>query len=325
MNAPTVRSRAQGALVGLTVGDAIGRPAEGLTVEQIRSQWGRIDGFVVDEPEGSDDTEFALYTALLLLELRERFTADHIANAWLRDVCRQEGAFRGSGFSEMSAIRNLLAGMKPPYSGLHSHSFSDGLAMRVAPLGIAAIGDPGSAVRLAAEDGKVSHSGEGIYSGQFVAAVIAAGVAGADLMTSLREGLALIPSGWSSRAIERAIEIGLSSRTETELIEAMHQQLVQRRYFWADLAPEAVAIAVAALTFSEGNLQQSILVCVNTGRDADTTAAIAGAIAGAIGGVESVPADWVTVVGPLGGTCLRVARGLHPIEMANRLVEEVWS
>jgi ADP-ribosylglycohydrolase len=325
MNDPAARSRAQGTLVGLTVGDAIGRPAEGLTVEQIRAQWGWIEGFVVDEPEGSDDTEYALYTALLLLELREQFTADHIADAWLRDVCRQDGAFRGSGFSEMSAIRNLLAGMRPPYSGLHAHSFSDGLAMRVAPLGVAAIGDPGSAARLAAEDGKVSHSGEGIYSGQFVAAVIAAGVAGADLMTSLREGLALTPSGWSSRAIERAIEVGRSSRNETELIDEIHRQLVQRRYFWADLAPEAVAIAVAAVVFSEGSLQRSILACVNTGRDADTSAAIAGAIAGASGGIESVPTEWLTVVGPLGGTCLRVARGLHPIEMADRLVDEVWS
>lgn len=43
------------------------------------------------------------------------------------------------------------------------HGWSDGLAMRAAPYGIFAAGDPAEAVRLVTVDGVVSHTGEGLH------------------------------------------------------------------------------------------------------------------------------------------------------------------
>ncbi len=63
-------------------------------------------------------------------------------------------------------------------------------------------------------------------------------------------------------------------------------------YPWTDLAPEAVALAFGAYAAADGDFEQAVLTAVNMGRDADTTAAVAGALAGATQGVAAVPEHW---------------------------------
>ncbi len=53
------------------------------------------------------------------------------------DIVKADNAYKGAGFSEIIAIQNLLKELQPPQSGQHLHSWSDGLAMRVVPFGIA--------------------------------------------------------------------------------------------------------------------------------------------------------------------------------------------
>src|ERR1700754_2318064 len=65
-NAPELRERARGALLGLAVGDALGAPAENMKPSEIRARWGRITGYVAEEPAGTDDTEYAIFSGLLL-------------------------------------------------------------------------------------------------------------------------------------------------------------------------------------------------------------------------------------------------------------------
>lgn len=133
-NFKRLQLRAQGCLIGLAVGDALGRPAENMSPQQVRKTWGRLTGFVADQPQGSDDTEYAMLTAMGLLKYREQFTHENMERLWRETVVAQEGPFGGAGFSEMLAIRNLDQGRNAPRSGQHSHSWSDGLAMRVARL-----------------------------------------------------------------------------------------------------------------------------------------------------------------------------------------------
>lgn len=64
--AEALRDRGRGALLGLAVGDALGAPAENMRPSEIRRRWGRIEGFVSDDPAGTDDTEYAIFSGLLL-------------------------------------------------------------------------------------------------------------------------------------------------------------------------------------------------------------------------------------------------------------------
>ena len=134
-------------MAGLAIGDAIGRPVEGLSAAEIQERYGRVTGYLTDTPAGSDDTEYALLTASTILRVGTGATREDFAQSWIDEVLPQADGFAGGGFSEMAAIDNLRRGLRPPLSGDHIHSWSDGLAMRVAPIGIAANGDRALAAR----------------------------------------------------------------------------------------------------------------------------------------------------------------------------------
>jgi ADP-ribosylglycohydrolase len=290
--------------------------------EEIEARWGRIEGYVADTPLGSDDTEYALLTAKALLRYRDGFSADTVADLWRDEVCGQAGGFAGGGFSEMAAIRNLERGLRPPRSGQHAHAWSDGLAMRVAPVGIVAAGDPQRAADLAREDGLVSHDGEGIYAGQAIAAAVAVAMTGTDAREAFDAGLAAVPAeSWTARSMLTARDVVAAAPDWGSAARTVVARLAVRRYYWADIAPEAVALAFAAVLHGDGDFRTTVLNAVNLGRDADTIAAMAGAVAGAMTGIEAVPEEWLPAVAVAPGVCLSTTKGMDPMEIADQLCE----
>lgn len=310
-----MRERAQGCLLGLAVGDAMGAPAENMTAAAIAERWGRIDGFLTDEPAGTDDTEYATFSALLLLTHGPDLTSDHVADAWVTHLADRAG-FPGAGFSELGTLENLRAGIRPPASGRHLHSWSDGLAMRSAVHGVFAAGEPAEAARLAAVDGAVSHDGEGIHAGVAVAAAVAAAMGGAEPGEIVDHARRAVPAdSWTARSLAASVA---HAGDTAALLDAV----VVSQYPWTDLGPEAIALAFAAFLAAEGEFAAAVPGAVAMGRDADTTAAIAGALAGAHGGLGAVPAAWQALIGPVSGRCLGpVVAGWHPLDLADRLTE----
>ncbi|MGF1238446.1 ADP-ribosylglycohydrolase family protein [Streptomyces sp. 2-6] len=314
--AARLRDRARGALLGLAVGDALGAPAENLKPSEIRARWGRITGYVAERPAGTDDTEYALFSGLLLARHGSALTPAHVEAAWHEHIAdRAEGPFRGAGFSERGTLENLRRGLAAPVSAQHRHAWSDGLAMRAAPFGVFAAGRPAEAARLVAIDGSVSHEGEGIHGGRAVAAGVAAAMAGAAPVAVVAAALAVVPDdSWTARTLRRAT--AAARRGE----RAVRSAVVIGGYPWADLAPEAVALAFGAYAAADGDFRAAVLTAVNMGRDADTTAAVAGALAGATRGVAAVPEEWATAIGPARGSCLPSMAGRHVLDVADLLL-----
>lgn len=323
---PTLKDRARGSLAGLAIGDAIGRPVEGFSAAEIQAAHGRVTGYLDPEPAGSDDTEYALLTAKTVQRVGVGATAEDFAQTWIEDVLPQADDFKGGGFSEMAAIDNLRRGIRPPLSGDTMHGWSDGLAMRVSPLGIVADGDVELARRLAEADGAVSHTTEGIWAGVVVAVAVTTALTGADAAACYDAGLAAIPAdSWTARNLRDARDLVHSGLDDDALALALHDRLAVADYFWADLAPEAVGLAMASVLHADGRAAESILFAVNMGRDADTTAAIAGCIGGAISGIGDLPEEWVAGLRPVVGSCIRSMAGIHPLDAADtltRIVEE---
>ncbi|MET7454419.1 ADP-ribosylglycohydrolase family protein [Streptomyces sp. NPDC005574] len=317
-NAAGLRERARGALLGLAVGDALGAPAENLKPSEIRARWGRITGYVAEHPAGTDDTEYAIFSGLLLARHGSALTTAHVESAWHQWIAdRDEGRFRGAGFSERGTLENLRRGLAAPISAQHRHAWSDGLAMRAAPFGVFAAGRPAEAARLVAIDGSVSHEGEGIYGGQAVAAGVAAAMAGAPTVAVVASALAVVPDdSWTARSLRRAVAVAhLGER-------AVRSAVVIGGYPWTDLAPEAVALAFGAYAAADGDFREAVLTAVNMGRDADTTAAVAGALAGATQGFAAIPADWAAAIGPTRGSCLPSMTGHHILDVAELLTPD---
>ncbi|WP_189304828.1 ADP-ribosylglycohydrolase family protein [Streptomyces albospinus] len=310
-------------MLGLAAGDALGAPAENLTPDQIRCRWGRIEGFVTADPAGTDDTEYALFSGLLLAEHGAALTTAHVEAAWRRCLAdRDEGPFRGAGFSERGTLENLRRGLAAPRSAQHRHAWSDGLAMRAAPFGVFAAGRPAEAARLAAVDGAVSHDGEGILGGRAVAAGVAAAMTADSPDAVLAAALAAVPEdSWTGRSLRRAVAAARRAGAAGRAVEdAVRDAVVIDGYPWTDLAPEAVGLAFGAFAAAGGDPAGSVLTAVNMGRDADTTGAVAGALAGALRGAAAIPAVWAAAIGPARGSCLPSVAGYHVLNVAELLV-----
>ena len=316
--------RAKGVLAGLSIGDALGRPVEGLSPSEIREKYGNITSFLTEKPGGSDDTEYAIATALALLKHGRAASSNDFANYWRENICPQSESFLGAGFSEMLAIANLNNGLNPPNSGIHIHSWSDGLAMRVAPCGIVGRGDINLAKELTIADGLVSHSGEGIESGIAIAVSISLAMSGRDHLLAVSEMLNHMNSdSWTYRSIMKAVKIH-SVNPDAEMAEVIDQliaEIATHDYAFADLGPEAVALAISAVLYGKGDFAQTLLFAVNLGRDADTIAAMAGAIIGGIVGYAAIPSYWRESLLPVEGTCLAFTKGIDPVTLAEGLVK----
>lgn len=311
---------AKGCLVGLAVGDALGQPTEGWTPAAIQAKWGYLKGFVGNAAV-SDDTEYTLFSAKVLLEHGLSVTSDDFANEWLTHIVSAPGPFKGAGFSEMAAIENLRRGLRPPLSGQHYHSWSDGLAMRVAPFGVVFPAQPEAACQLARLDGVVSHAGEGIYGGLAVAAAVSVAMAGAPLEEIVDAALRAVPfDSWTVREIRRALDIVESLGSARDAIQPLHDALAVTYYPWADLAPEAVGLAFGLLVAGQEDFRETLLAAVNLGRDADTVAAIAGAILGAKLGYSGIPEAWRDAIRPATGRCLACVCGMSLHTVAVELV-----
>lgn len=314
-------SRARGCLVGLAIGDALGAPVEGWSARQIREVHGVIQGFLNDAAAGTDDTEYAMLTAQILIKYGRRVTLTDVANAW-RDLINS-GSLRGGGFSEAAAVHNLKHGLMPPASGRDNpEMWSDGTAMRIAPAGILCAGEPAEAARLAAIDAGVSHSGDGVVAAQAVAAAVAAAMGGAAWEDVVESALSYIPrDSWTRRQIERALDVAARYNCALEAAEALHNELSIFHYFWADVAPEAVALAFGAYAAAKGHYRDAVLGAVNIGRDADTIAAITGAVAGATDGFEAIPEQWSQRIVTAQGRCVRTVAGVSLVDLAEALVD----
>nr|WP_206068399.1 ADP-ribosylglycohydrolase family protein [Nonomuraea sp. FMUSA5-5] len=309
-------------MLGLAAGDALGAPAENLTPQEIRRRWGRLTEI---EGGGTDDTEYAIFAASLLVRHGHALTPADVAAAYRTEIIPLvTGPMRGAGFSELGTIEALRRGLQPPMTGLvHSHGWSDGLAMRAAPYGIFCPGDPAEAARLVEQDGLVSGSGEGILGGRAVAAAVASAMGGAAPREVVRAALSVVPAdSWTARNVVRARE-ALDRSPVTgdgaETVEALHRAVVVEHYPWTDIAPEAVALALAAFLAGDGDVERAVTFGVSLGRDADTIGAIAGAIAGASQGERGVPARWAARIGPVTGKCLPVVAGRHVLDVADEL------
>ena len=320
------KRRARGSLLGAAIGDALGAPVEGMTAQAIREQYGVITDFLIDEIQGTDDTDFTLFNAWLLLEHGTSITSDQVTAEWHDKLLSGKYYYRPGGFSDVISTRNLQAGLNPPASGSFNHQmWSDGVAMAISSAGIISAGNPKQAVELANVLGSVSNGRDGIYTAQAIAAAISMAIVGASPLVMLDTAIAHIPpDSWTYRALVRAHDIVTSTPDLQTAIKQIEEQLVVHWWPWADLATEAVPVALAVFVAYDGDFRQAVPGGVSMGRDADTIGAIVGSLAGAYGGEDAIPKSWRARVQASTGKCIGFIAGRQITDMADTLAEQTW-
>lgn len=312
-----LQDKARGALIGLAIGDSFGDAA--------RNQNNQLSyGFTADFNKGAswstDDTEFALLTALTLIDCQGKLTSQHVVNRWLEHVATQDELKRG-GASEFEASINLRKGLRPPFTGRYNaYSHSDGAAMRMAPVGILFAGDPQRAIEVAQIDAEISHDREGIWGAQAVAAAVAVAMADGTIEEILAAAMSAIPKGaWFEYAMTKAFDI--VDKARGDVLEAwmpLHDEL------WTSYkaaVSEAVAQAFGVLKLCNNNFRMGVTWAGNFGRDADTIGAICGAVLGAKYGASCIPPRWIEKTRHPTGTCLAFTKGLDLLQVADQLAD----
>lgn len=320
-NPEYLRNKCRGAMIGIAIGDSFG--------DASRKPENQLDyGITTDFHKGAswstDDTEFALLTAQTLVSCQGKLADEFVVNAWLQNVAIQD-EFKRGGASEFEASRNLRRGLRPPFSGQYnSYCHSDGAAMRVAPIGIFCAGDVDAAIAMAETDAHISHSREGIWGAQTVAAAVACAMADGTIEEVLEAAMKPIPYGtWFRAAMEKTFSI--VNQAQGKLLDAwmpLHDEL------WCSYkaaVSEAVCSAFGVLKLVHGDFRTGVVAAGNFGRDADTIGAIVGAILGAMYGISAIPPHWVEKTRFPTGTCLTFAKGMDILALADEIFQLILS
>ncbi len=307
---------ARGALIGLAIGDSFG---DACRVEENHQKFGITMEFGRGSSWSTDDTEFALLTAQILINCGGELTQEVVKEAWMEHVVTQNELHRGGG-SEIEAAYNLREGLTPPESGKYNfYHMSDGAAMRIAPIGIMSAGEPEKAAKLAEIDASISHWRDGIWGAQAVAAAVSVAMADGTVDEIVETALNYAPEGsWFRHNFLAALELVDQADSLEEVWMPLHTKF---RSEYKAAVPEAIVQAFALFKLLGGEIDDSLIYSGNFGRDADTIGAVVGSLCGALHGADELPEHWIEKTRYPTGTCLEFTEGLDILEFADQITD----
>jgi ADP-ribosylglycohydrolase len=283
---PDIESKLRGYLFGTACADALGRPVEHLTLEQIKEKYGEQG--ILEVPPGAfwtDDTQLMLVLARGLLqgaELELSELMDKIAGElilWLDEPDL------GAGATTRGAALSLKDGIHWSESGLNSKTC--GSLMRIGILGFIFRNDPEKLIRAASLSGRITHTHP---------TADAASVAGAHAVKLALDGVApeemflpllRVTEGISkefTEALKGSYDLAQSNLSDEEALPKIGQG------WYAD---ETFALAYFCILRYPNNYKKAVQTAVNITGDSDSVGSVAGGILGARLGIEAVPASWI--------------------------------
>jgi ADP-ribosylglycohydrolase len=188
-------------IVGIRLGAAI----EGWTYEKIRRTFGELTHYPVDYHEfaADDDSNGPLFFLRALLHVKEgqRLSAQDVGDALLNYAPYEHGFFWWGGYgvsTEHTAYLNLQSGIPAPRSGSIAQNGAAvaeqiGGQIFIDTWGLVNPGDPDRAAEMAAQAASVTHDGDGIHGGVFIASCIAQAFVEHDIRRILEKGLSYLP------------------------------------------------------------------------------------------------------------------------------------
>ncbi|UUT34629.1 ADP-ribosylglycohydrolase family protein [Microbacterium elymi] len=340
-----IEDRIHGAWLGRAAGCLLGKPVEKIPPEGIRElltsagrwpldfyftaegvapdslarwPWNRrsaptslvenIDGMPED-----DDLNYPLLNLALVERIGRRFTVEDVAEAWLAELPA------GRVFTaERAAYRNLLEGIDPEGCARVRNPFREwiGALIRGDVFGWISPGDPREAARMAFEDARLSHTGNGLYGELWAAGLAAAAVVGDDVETVLDAASAVVPaSSGLADAVAFGRRLGHSGGTLDDDLAALAERYAG--VHWVHVVNNAATIAWA-LTRGGGRLERACALAVMAGWDTDSVGATVGGVCGAIAGARALPASWTAPLHDRIATSLPGLDGVAISEVARR-------
>ncbi|WP_312934316.1 ADP-ribosylarginine hydrolase Tri1 [Pseudomonas sp.] len=282
LDAAQALDRAQGALLGLAIADAVGTTLE-FQPRDRNHVHDMVGGgpFQLAPGEWTDDTSMALALADTYLS-HGAFDYDTYAKALLRWYRHGENSANGRCFDIGNATREALHGWE--VQGKHwpgnreASSAGNGSLIRLAPTALFHRHSLSATWHGSAAQSEVTHRAEeAIQCCQLFGAQLHLALNGADKHDALAPLVcALSPRPLIINAGEYKTKSRDQIRSSGYVVDTLEAAL------WA--------------VWHTDNFRDAVLLAANLADDADSVAATAGQLAGALYGVSGMPADWVAKV-----------------------------
>ncbi len=281
-----IENKLRGYLFGTACADALGRPVEHLSLEQIEEKYG-AGGISELPPESpwTDDTQLMLVLARGLLrgaELELPGLMDMIAEElvlWLDEPDL------GAGATTRGAALNLRAGIPWNRSGINSKTC--GSLMRVGIIGFIYRNDPVKLLEVASLSGKITHShptsDAATIAGAYAVKLALDGMEPLDMFCPLLEVTEGISEEFTE-AFKNSYELAHSNLSDEKALQKIGQG------WYAD---ETFALAYFCMLRYPDDYKKAVQTAVNITGDSDSVGCVVGGILGARLGIGSVPAAWV--------------------------------
>jgi ADP-ribosylglycohydrolase len=300
------------ALLGKVIGVQYGGPIEGWTDDRIWETYGELSGYVQHyhyfRPDDDLSGPLVFIRALEDFAPTEDLTPQDIGHTWLNYLGDGHCTLWWGGYgvsTEHSAYLNLANGIPAPRSGSieqNGHVVAEqiGGQIFIDTWGLVCPGDPEKAARYARKAASVSHDGNGIYGGMFVAGIEAAAFLEKDVLKLLDIGLSIIPpDSLYAQVVRDVVEW---SHTYTDWRDCLAR--IKERYGYdkygggCHIIPNA-AVVVMGLAYSHNDFSRALHVSNMAGWDTDCNVGNVGCIMGLVAGLEGIhgaETDWVSDV-----------------------------
>ncbi len=273
--------RFRGCLLGLALGDALGRSGEG---SRGIAGWRPPSAEAAPVLEWTDDTEMAIGLAESLVE-RRGLDPDHLAKRWADRYSPWRG-YGGGARALLGMIREGKDWREANRAVFPDGSFGNGAAMRAAPLGLFFHDDPEALLREARAAAAITHAHPlGIDGGVLLAVAAARALAAPADAFALVEALDGVCATDEFRRRLATVRKWRQASIDLEAVRAdlgngvaAHRSAVTAVYVFCRCPDDFLGLAAYANAL---------------GGDTDTIAAMAGALFGARHGTAALPADLV--------------------------------
>lgn len=285
------------------IGVRLGAPIEGWTYEKILYSFGELQGYPKQYRQfaADDDTNGPLFFLRALEDSRHGYdiTPQDVGDALLNYASYESGFFWWGGYgisTEHTAYLNLRAGVPAPMSGSIEKNGSKvaeqiGGQIFIDTWGLVAPGNPDLAAKYARTAASVTHDGNGIYGGIFVACCISYAFVEQDIRKIIRKGLCYIPDDCEYARAVRSVMAYQEEHPENwrDCYHYVKDNFGYDRYPGSCHIIPNSSVMILSLLYGQGDFAKTLDICNMCGWDTDCNVGNVATIMGVRCGLEGIP------------------------------------
>lgn len=284
------------------IGIRLGAPIEGWTYKKIQNIFGELDYYPAEYHEfaADDDSNGPLFFLKALENGRHGFDikAQDVAEALLNYAPFEHGFFWWGGYgtsTEHTAYLNLRNGIPAPRSGSIEQNGCAvaeqiGGQIFIDTWGLVSPGNPEQAARFAKEAASVTHDGNGIYGGVFVAVCISYAFVERDIFKIIEKGLSYIPQDCEYAKVVRSVMEYYDKHPENwrNCFQYIFNNFGYDKYPGSCHIIPNTAVIILSLLYGQGDFSRTLNICNMCGWDTDCNVGNVATIMGVRNGLEGI-------------------------------------